>query len=60
MLQASVSDFIENGWNRDGFNFDEVCRTLSLYDKCYITQTDRVCGKEGWEFILKLNTKNSQ
>jgi hypothetical protein len=61
MLQNSVVDLMRIGWhNEPDMYLEEICRTLSLYDKCYFDHSDRACGKSGWEFLLKLHAKNSQ
>ena len=38
---------------------DFLFRTITIYDKCYIWQTDRYCGEKGWRFLLGLNHKAS-
>ncbi|KAI6191434.1 hypothetical protein M3Y97_00227800 [Aphelenchoides bicaudatus] len=60
MIQKSIVDLMRVGWNNEPDMFvEEICRTQSLYDKCYISN-DKMCGKSGWDFLLKLNTKNAQ
>ncbi|KAI6227159.1 hypothetical protein M3Y95_00697100 [Aphelenchoides besseyi] len=59
MVQNSVTDLMQNGLDRSADNLDEVCRSITLYDKCYIGMSDQFCGPKGWQFLLNLNTKNS-
>ncbi|KAI6243923.1 hypothetical protein M3Y99_00059500 [Aphelenchoides fujianensis] len=60
MLQNAAIDLMQNGWTGSTENLDEVCRSITLYDKCYLSNSDHVCGTKGWQFLLDLNTKNSQ
>ncbi|CAD5227418.1 unnamed protein product [Bursaphelenchus okinawaensis] len=59
MVHSSVMDVIQNGWSDPTSTLDDLCRSVTLYDKCYIGQSDVLCGQKGWKFLLQLNTRNS-
>uniref|UniRef100_A0AC35UGQ2 Odorant-binding protein AgamOBP32 n=1 Tax=Rhabditophanes sp. KR3021 TaxID=114890 RepID=A0AC35UGQ2_9BILA len=59
MVQNSVLDLMQHGFKNFHNDLSNLCRSTSIYDKCYIWQTDRFCGEKGWVFLLKLSQKTS-
>ncbi|KAH7699092.1 Protein C54G7.1 [Aphelenchoides avenae] len=59
MVQNSILDLRQNGLHNLGSTLDDLCRAVTIYDRCYIGQTDQHCGEAAWRFLLKLNTKSS-
>ncbi|TKR72404.1 hypothetical protein L596_019851 [Steinernema carpocapsae] len=60
MVQNSVVDLLQNGIHSIEDNLSDLCRTITIYDKCYIWQNDQFCGEKAWEFLLQLNERSSQ
>uniref|UniRef100_A0AC35FKK1 Uncharacterized protein n=1 Tax=Panagrolaimus sp. PS1159 TaxID=55785 RepID=A0AC35FKK1_9BILA len=59
MVQNSVVDLMQNQLRDIQNNLADLCRTITIYDKCYIWQTNEYCGEKGWRFLLKLNQRSS-
>uniref|UniRef100_A0A0K0EN13 Chondroitin proteoglycan 4 domain-containing protein n=1 Tax=Strongyloides stercoralis TaxID=6248 RepID=A0A0K0EN13_STRER len=59
MVQNSIIDLMQHGFKNFHDDLSDLCRSTTIYDKCYIWQTDRFCGEKGWNFLLKLSQKSS-
>uniref|UniRef100_A0A1I8AB07 Type III secretion protein n=1 Tax=Steinernema glaseri TaxID=37863 RepID=A0A1I8AB07_9BILA len=59
MVQNSVVDLLQNGIHSIEDNLSDLCRTITIYDKCYIWQNDQFCGEKAWQFLLQLNERSS-
>uniref|UniRef100_A0A915AST7 Uncharacterized protein n=1 Tax=Parascaris univalens TaxID=6257 RepID=A0A915AST7_PARUN len=59
IVQNAVLDLVDNGIRTIEQHFSDLCKSITMYDKCYVWQADAFCGEKAWRFVLQLNLNSS-
>uniref|UniRef100_F1LBS4 Uncharacterized protein n=1 Tax=Ascaris suum TaxID=6253 RepID=F1LBS4_ASCSU len=59
IVQNAVLDLVDNGIRTIEQHVSDLCKSITMYDKCYVWQTDAFCGEKAWRFVLQLNLNSS-
>ncbi|VDM23849.1 unnamed protein product [Toxocara canis] len=59
IVHNAVLDLVDNGIHAIQQHVSDLCKSITMYDKCYVWQADAFCGERAWRFLLQLNQNSS-
>ncbi|KAM3728608.1 UDP-glucose flavonoid 3-O-glucosyltransferase [Dirofilaria immitis] len=58
ILQHTASNLVDSGIQKVSENLDDLCRSVTMHDKCYVKQSNKFCGLKMHEFLINLSHRS--
>ncbi|VDO24020.1 unnamed protein product [Brugia timori] len=56
-LQHAASNLVDSGIKMVNEHLDDLCKSVTTHDKCYIRQSNKFCGTRMNEFLINLSRR---
>uniref|UniRef100_A0A0R3S3H6 3'-5' exonuclease domain-containing protein n=1 Tax=Elaeophora elaphi TaxID=1147741 RepID=A0A0R3S3H6_9BILA len=57
-LQQAASSLVDNGIQMVNEHLDDLCKSVTMHDKCYVRQSNKFCGLKMHEFLINLSRRS--
>uniref|UniRef100_A0A915PXB9 Uncharacterized protein n=1 Tax=Setaria digitata TaxID=48799 RepID=A0A915PXB9_9BILA len=57
-MQRAISNVVNSGIKMVNDHLDDLCRSVTMYDKCYARQSDKFCGTKMYQFLINISRRS--
>uniref|UniRef100_A0A8R1XSQ6 Uncharacterized protein n=1 Tax=Onchocerca volvulus TaxID=6282 RepID=A0A8R1XSQ6_ONCVO len=58
ILQRAASNLVDSGIEMVNEHLDDLCKSVTMHDKCYVRQSNKFCGAKMNDFLINLSRRS--